>query len=427
MFCTKDDIYLAIQNNDKKIKNYFDIFGFVVIKGMISKSEYLRLATEYDKQYKVRFSGLTRRERIKNIFPTGFYVGGIARLVKEFSQREGMRFLPNFIDSSKEFTEYFFKEEMQKIYRYFAGEDFLYLGSDGSHFITTSFPWHKDWYTKNPIIKINYYFSDLPFFGGRFMLIPGSNIAGDAYAGLLQNTMSWPMQNKFPNGLNENSFLPRCENPREGYLAAKWRSFKNYVTGKSDAMPVPHVSVKLNKGDIVIFDQRLIHCVESNFPIISRRLLTVLLSKNAFEFSDEHYLIKAGNKREDLMREIVDLAVSERNHIKIDPYGSAIYDHPISKSHHFVEMTKIDDVNSKVEERVNFGRFACSEKVYKKFGIKEFSSRLDSEHYAEIGRKFRQEHEGSAKSREDVYAESYTYGDTHLGINAQNIEKTSNI
>jgi hypothetical protein len=67
-----------------------------------------------------------------------------------------------------------------------------------------------------------------------------------------------------------------------------------------------------------------------------------------------------------------------------------------------------------------------TEKVSKKFGITEFSSRLNSEHYAEIGRKFRQEHEGGAKSSGDVYAESYTYGDTHLGINAQNIEKTSN-
>lgn len=426
MFCTKKVLYRAIDQRDLTIKNYFDTFGFVVIKNMLSKSEYNSLKSEYDKQYRFRQAILTRKEIIKNIFPNGFYIGGIVKVIKEFSRREGMRFLPNFIDSSKNFTEYFFKEEMQKIYRYFAGDDFLYLGSDGSHFITTSFPWHKDWYTKNPIIKINYYFSDFPFFGGRFMVIPGSNIAGDTYAGLLQNAMSWPMQNKHPSGLNENSFLPRCENPREGYVAAKWRLFKNYLTGKSDAMPVPHVSVKLNKGDIVIFDQRLIHCVESNFPIIPRRLLTVLLSKNAFEFSDEHYLIKAGNKREDLMREIVDLAVSERNHIKIDPYGSAIYDHPFSKSQHFVEMTKVDDANSKPEERVNFGRFTCSEKVFKKHGIQEFSSRLNSEHYAEIGRKFRQEHEGGAKSSEDVYAESYTYGDTHLGINAQNIEKTSN-
>ena len=424
MFCTRQELYSAIDRKDERIKNFFDTFGFVVIKNMLNASEYKNLKEEYDAQYRLRDASLADQSARR-----AFFSGGILDAILKFFGRRaptpGMRFLPNFVDTSQYFTDFFFKEEMQKLYRYFAGEDFLYLGSDGSHFLTTSFPWHRDWYTKNPILKINYYFSDFPFLGGRFMLIPGSNFASDSYAALLQKSMSWPMQNKFPGGMNENSFLPISENPRQSYLAQKWQNLKNYFSRKSDNIKIPHVSVKLNRGDVVIFDQRLIHCVESNFPIVPRRLLTILLSKNAFEFSDDHYLIKSGHSRQELMREVVDLVVSERNHIKIDAYGPAIRNHPLVSSPHFIEISKITDANTHESERFNFGRFKCSDKIRQKFGIEEFSSRLDTRRYAEIGRKFRQETNDNDKDSADVYAESYSYEDAHLGINAQNIDRLS--
>ena len=393
---------------------------------MLDASEYKNLKKEYDQQYKERQRPLTTKEILSKIFPTGFYLEGIPKFVKELFHKDPMRFLPNFVDSSQYFTEFFFQEDMQKIYRYFAGEDFLYLGSDGSHFLSTSFPWHRDWYTKIPIMKMNLYFSDYPFFGGRFMLIPGSNIATDSYASLLQKAMSWPMQNKFPGGMNENSFFPFSENPRQNYLSQKLQRLKQIFSKKSACIKIPHVSVKLNKGDAIIFDQRLIHCVEANFPIVPRRLLTILLAKNAYEFSNDHYLIKSGYTREELTKEIIDLVISERNHIKTNAYGKAIFNHPFSKSHHFIKISKVSDASANEEEIFNYGQFKFSDKIQNKHGISDFSSRFDGKKYAVTGKKFRQEMHDATKISLDTSAQGYIYADTHLGINAQNINKISN-
>lgn len=417
---TKGDLLQAIANKDEKIRNYFDTFGVVVIRGMLDRQEFKKLVKEYDHQYDLRANrapfSVMLRNRLGFSGPKRY---GFKYILRSLYRRDGMRFLPGFVDASEVFTQHFFSEQMKSIYRYFAGERFLYLGSDGSHFITTSFPWHRDWYTQMPIMKFNYYFNKLPFFWGRFKVIPGSNFTSDHYARLLQKSMAWPMQNKLPGGLAENEFLPQIENPRNSPLRAMARRWKVRF-GLAKPLPtVPHVSIRLRRGDIVIFDQRLIHCVESNFPSFSRRLLTMLLSKNAFDFSDDHYLLKQGNTREGLMREIVDLVVSERNHINCPRYGEALEKHSLTQSAHFIDINKIETGTQADASRYNVGHLNLGEGA-------RYTSVLDVKHYADIGADFRQVIGNHQKDAADKRSQEYSYGDVHLGINAQNIRPIKN-
>ena len=126
------------------------------------------------------------------------------------------------------------------------------------------------------------------------------------------------------------------------------------------------------------------------------------------------------------MREILDLVVSERNHIGIKPYGAAIYDHPISKSEHFIAIEQRGQDGAEESKKYNYAHFTFSDALRKRSGQTEFSSQLDESHYAEIGKKLREGREAGEKDKGDKYAQSYTYQDVHLGVNAQNISNPTN-
>jgi hypothetical protein len=420
MYWTKNELDQAMRSGDFKIRNYFDTFGFVVIKGILNKEEFKELYTEYDAQYSQRTGRKSVKEMLWNRL--GLTAGpkqyGFKAILKAILKPDGMRFLPAFADSSELFMDFFFQERMLKVYRYFAGEDFLYLGSDGSHFITTSFPWHRDWYTRQPVLKMNFYFNPLPFFGGKFFVIPGSNFPGDSYASFLQKSIAWPMQNKLPGGISENAFLPLMRNPRRSLFQSVRAWFLDKLGIEKDLPNVPHVSLHVEKGDVVIFDQRMIHCVQPTWPEFSRRLLTILLSKNAYEFSDDHYLLKAGHTRENLMREIVDLVVSERNHIGCPDYGEAMHKHPFSKTKHFISVEKQVTNTEADASRYNAGHFPMQ-------NGKKYMSVLDVNRYATIGADYRK-NIGNDQGEADKLSAGYSYGDVHMGVNAQNIRKIYN-
>ena len=88
------------------------------------------------------------------------------------------------------------------------------------------------------------------------------------------------------------------------------------------------------------------------------------------------------------MKEIIELVVSERNHIKIDAYGDVIYNHSFSKSHHFIEIKKILDGEKNEKDRYNFGYIKFSDLVSKALNMEGFSSQLNSSKYSEMGKNF---------------------------------------
>jgi ectoine hydroxylase-related dioxygenase (phytanoyl-CoA dioxygenase family) len=402
LYFSIDELNDEIRNGQDKIKNYFDTFGFVVIKKILKPEDFKKLYKEYDAQFERRTNEISALKMLKNsLWLDGKKRYGIKYSLHALFQRVGMRFLPNFVDSSEIYSDFFLKETFFKIYKYFAGENWLYLGSDGSNFVSTSFPWHRDWFTKIQVLKFNFYYNPIPFLGGKFLIVPGSNFPEDTYSQLLQKCMSWPRQNKLPGGLSENKRLHQVRNPRNIFNIKN----KNHID-------IPSAKVILKKGDVIIFDQRTIHCVQNNFPQLQRRLMTILLSKNAFDFPDNH-LHLINNTREELMREVVDLVVSERNHIGCEPYGNHIMNSDFINSNHFISIAKSDNA-----EKFDTGSIKYGKNCF-------FKSVVDFNYYANIGMKYRIESDSLNDSTEkfvDGKAQDFSYEDVHLGINAQNIK-----
>lgn len=213
--------------------------------------------------------------------------------------------------------------------------------------------------------------------------------------------MSWPRQNKLPGGLSENNRLKQVRNPRNIF------NFKN-----KNQIEIPYVKVQLKKGDVIIFDQRTIHCVQNNFPQFQRRLMTILLGKNAFDFPDGHLLLK-DNTREELMTELIDLVINERNHIGCDPYGPKIMNSDFVNSNHFISITKSGNSEKYDTGSIKFGTDGL------------FKSALDFSYYAKIGARYRLKSDSlndSISKVADSNAQDFSYEDVHLGINAQNIK-----
>jgi len=410
MYFSYDELINSISVNDPKIKNYLDTFGFVVVRGVLNSSEYKTMLREYDAQYSKRKPLTSVSDRLKLLLTKANYEGrwlpglwyllkalGFRKLIKTITDIPGQAFLPNFVDSSELYTNFYLGDKFDKIYKYFCGESYLYLGSDGSKFMETSFPWHRDWFTNMPILKFNFYYNPLPFFGGRFCIIPGSNRPDDQYTRLIQKSMSWPLPCKNAGGMHENNFLPETENPRDIFSRKKHR------------VKVPHVKISVGRGDVVIFDQRCVHCVENSFPKFPRRLMTILLGKNAFDLPDNHVALEK-HSRDALMGELVDLVVSERNHIGINSYGEALLNSDFTKTHHFIKMEKSD-----LDGRWSKGTFKIKNGVEKSYHI-------DFAKYQAIGSAFGKEEHTNTASKNTAQGK---YGDVHMGINVQNIKETN--
>lgn len=412
MYFSAEEVNHSIQTNDSGIRNFFNTFGFCVIRNFYSKEDYKTLTREYDRLYALRLGHEPIWKMLANrlgfLGPRRY---GFRAILKRLFHLDGMRFFPNFVDSSEVFSNFFFNKKRIDIYKYFTGENFFYLGSDGSHFFTSSFPWHRDWFTALPLLKVNSYFVKFPFFGGRFLIIPGSNRTCDSYAQNLQKCMSWPMQNKKPSGLSENGFLPPVSNPRDGYYSRFKEKIRRFLGLKVSTIHVPHIALKLGRRDLLFFDHRSIHCVETNFPNVSRRLLTMLVSKNPYDFPENHYLFERGYTKDGLLREVVDLVVNERNHIGIPAYGDVMKDLPFAKSKHFL---KIDKVENGSPVRYNRGTLPLPKG-------KVFTSVLDELHYANIGINYRTRFDSAINKSPDPFSQAFGYGDVHTGINSQRI------
>ena len=403
MYVNYDALQIAINNNDQRYANYYSTYGFLVIKNILSRKEFSQCVSEYDTEYRRRTGEESAWAMLANRFGfSGKKRFGFRKIVSSIL-RKGMAFLPYFAEDSKYFTEMLSSDKMTVIFKYFCGENWLYLGSDGSRFATTSFPWHRDWNTKIELMKCNFYFNTFPFLGGRFLVIPGSQNFADTYARRIQKSISWPLQNKNPSGMNENNYIPKIINPRKKF------SFKDFFNIQSK-FDVPHTKIKIKKGDLVIFDQRLMHCVETSFPQVTRRLMTFLISKNAFDLTDDHELLEK-NSRNEIMTDLLDLIVNERNHIGCPPWGAEYEVSSLATSNHYIKIEKIDNSESYNKASINTNN-----------GIK-FESIVDFDLYSKFGREYRAKfsysNEGAA---DDKMAQDFSYHDVHLGINCQNIK-----
>lgn len=400
MYVEYSELKRAIENQDEKFFNYYKTFGCLVVKGFFTKQEFKYYKKEYERQYRLRLDGYSVFEAIKNrLGPKENRKVGFRYIIKSlFSKRKGMNFLPAFAEESPILSQLIYKGKLREVFSYICGEDWVYLGSDGSRFNTTSFPWHRDWYTKSPLLKCNVYLNHNMFLGGNFLLIPGGGSPSDLFSRNIQKSISWPMQNKNPGGMNENDYLPDITNPR-----SKFSAFSSLFPQRK--FDVPHVKVKIKPGDVVLFDQRLMHCAESNYPRAARQLLTFLVAPNADK--DDRFDYPSCDKKE-VFGELLDLIVNERNHIGIEPWGKELLKTDFVNTKHFINIEKTGDSDRWNSALVKDGDYSYSRSV-------------DFNKYVEVAQKYKKMVGINTKDENDVLTQDFSYGDVHLGINALNV------
>ena len=71
MYFNAHDLNESIKDNDYRIKNYFDTFGFVVIRGFIDSKDRKSILENYNKEFERRLNEYTFTKILKNRL--GFY------------------------------------------------------------------------------------------------------------------------------------------------------------------------------------------------------------------------------------------------------------------------------------------------------------------------------------------------------------------
>jgi len=397
MYFHINDLKKAIKAKDYRIKNYYETFGFVVIRNFIKKNDLGEIKINYNQEFKKRKKEFTFFGILKNRLGfDGIKEVGFRALIRKFTRKPHILFVPNFIDENINLTNFAFNDKKKSIYDYFLGKDWLFMGSDGQQYIRGGgFAWHRDWFLEVPQTKIFFLIDPIMSLGCKFKLIPGSSNNHDIYTHYLNKISNWPMPNDFPEGVADGNFLPRSKNPRFVYDPKK--------------INIPHVSLKLKFGDALFFDQRNFHCLSGNYPRFDVRMMSLLMSKNPFRLSDSDPILK-NNTRKNLARRVIDLMVSERNHCKCDSaYGSELVNSVFFKKNknHFIHVKKDKSGH------FNFGSINLGKNNV-------FNSKVDFEFYRKIGLSHKKNYASRklAKKKTSNFNIPYHFDDVHLGLMA---------
>jgi hypothetical protein len=124
----------------------------------------------------------------------------------------------------------------------FGESGFMYWGSDLSTFKGNS-DWHRDACNDVPIWKIGIYLNGSYDDDQIFYYIPGSHHVSGTYSDLLGKSLKWP----YGAGLNTD-FFQGTINPKAG----------------TSSLSIPACGIKIKRGDVIVFDQRILHAVASN-------------------------------------------------------------------------------------------------------------------------------------------------------------------
>jgi len=215
---------------------------------------------------------------------------------------------------------FFFSETMVRAIEAIAGKQWLYLGSDLSLFspLQTQ-PWHRDWITHLPVLKIGVYLHEALQIGGELKIIPGSHRIGDSYCKMISKGLAWPRPLQSPGGLNENNFFPPNVNfsnhpaDRDYLHLLPGHSEKNFSPSKP--INLPHASIPLDGvTQTIFFDLRTIHCGTIGLPINQRIMMSALFCPNPFDESFDYQSIGVTTSREDLAKELMQVMALDRLH-----------------------------------------------------------------------------------------------------------------
>jgi hypothetical protein len=130
----------------------------------------------------------------------------------------------------------------------------------------------------------------------------------------LGHALSWPDASPL-GGLNEKGLLPISRSPKSSLL-------KNLLTNKLD---IPHEIVEFSAGDVIIFDDRLLHSVFAPILPKPRRLITMLFTEYLSE-SKKSILSSDDLSIDKINSEIISLKQMECNQYSCDAYPSKLVD-----------------------------------------------------------------------------------------------------
>jgi len=247
-----------LETPPEALRHFFMTFGFVHVKAAIPRGRIRMLYTDWEQifeaVYGVPYDRIRRELKTKVLFPV-------------------QRFVPHMLTLLREFGLFDLIVRM-------LGPRCAFYNQDCSLFFTSS-GWHRDVATIMPQVKVNIYLNDRkPDGTGDFMYWPGTHLLGDVYAQMAGSYCSWPDSGA---GIAVNR-LPA----RSGM--------------------VPHLTAAVMPGDVIIFDDRLVHATaagDSPWLPYERRLLATSFYANPLDYSDEYFAAR-GVTREGALQELFD-------------------------------------------------------------------------------------------------------------------------
>lgn len=238
------------------LRRFFDTFGYVVVRNVFDKSLVPGLIDAYDEVVTQHF-GMSKEEFYAQPTPAPV-ISGVEKSQTLLSFLQDSRILP-VVDE-------------------LIGDDAVYWGSELSTFKSPS-QFHRNNLGDYRFLKVGVYLQDTTVEdGGQFSCIPGSHIYGDTFSNFCSAGLKWPKG----AGYEEDTFKGEFD-------------FNKPVEGNQ----IPAVNVDLAAGDIIFFDQRLVHRVPASNRL--RRLISIVFYEGE----------KAFNARPRASREFFGLTYSE--------------------------------------------------------------------------------------------------------------------
>ncbi len=241
-----------------QIRNFYHTFGYLIISNSISDNAINLL-----------------RHKILNL--------ALPFLDSDVNNRRVLN--RNFIfhkvlESNTDVLDWFLNESYLKIAKFLLGENMALFNSDANIFLRGA-KFHRDHASVLPSLKILSYLQNSESINnsGDLLVIPGSHHVTDQYSSYLTANSSWPSGQSFQenfNNISDNSLLPLSQ-----------RIF--------DGSQFPSHQIKVNKNDLIFFDNRLLHTTIDHFSPFVRMNFSVFFIANPIDINETFFIKNSPN------------------------------------------------------------------------------------------------------------------------------------
>lgn len=284
-------------NITEQDKYFFNTFGYLKIPKLFSSLEISKLKNDFNKSY------------------TEFYKESMIKTVLKAIIKQETKMLPAFADNAEYVRNIFYDKGLfNEVPEKLLGKSYKYWGSDASLF-SYGTAWHRDTATIAKNIKLNVYLNSGSENFGAFRVIPGSHHIGDLYTNYLGRACAWPNSNE-EGGMSETKLLPKNHSPIDNFMYKK--NLKSIFKKNSKKIDLPHHIVTFKKGDLIIFDNRLVHSVFAPRIPKTRKLITLIFVEYPKDNNDK--------RKSEICEELRFLKQHECNQYSVNCYSDKMID-----------------------------------------------------------------------------------------------------